>query len=166
MVLSVPTNPTDPSKMMDISVVPSNPNITVSGKCPKNGTIQELTLSWEEKDHVDKNNTLDRNITMVFMKNESSSEYGLSELKGTVEVRVVNKTKTTYVDISGVFSPILLETPVNKSYSCASDNPINLNVTWHGSGQYQPTPATVTGRHTRRWSRRSVSPTWCCCSPS
>lgn len=104
MGLSVPTNPNDPSKMIDISVDPSK-NVTVSGKCPINGTIQvikiketktwkndiyyfqELTLSWEDEDKVDKKNLLDRNITMVFMKNVTTSTYGISELKGTIEVR-------------------------------------------------------------------------------
>ena len=49
--------------------------------------FQELTLSWEDVDHDDKKNLLDRNITMVFMKNETSGVYGITEIKGTVEVR-------------------------------------------------------------------------------
>ena len=43
MGLSVPTNPNDPSKMIDISVDPSK-NVTVSGKCPINGTIQVIKI--------------------------------------------------------------------------------------------------------------------------
>ena len=40
LVLSVPTDPKDASKMIDISADPSNKNITVTGKCPKNATSQ------------------------------------------------------------------------------------------------------------------------------
>eukprot|EP00091_Calanus_sinicus_P019804 TRINITY_DN5117_c0_g1_i1.p1 TRINITY_DN5117_c0_g1~~TRINITY_DN5117_c0_g1_i1.p1 ORF type:complete len:154 (+),score=36.50 TRINITY_DN5117_c0_g1_i1:59-463(+) len=54
LVLSVPTDPKDASKMIDISVDPSTKNITVTGKCPENATSQELTLSWEDVDHDDK----------------------------------------------------------------------------------------------------------------
>merc|ERR1711970_698987 len=125
MVLSVPTN-------------------------PKNATTQELTLSWKDEDKIDKNNTLDRNITMVFMKNATTSTYGISELKGTVEVRVVNQANTTCVDLSGTFSPLLLETPVNKSYTCPSDSPINLKVTWHGSGKPSTTTTTTTTTTTKK----------------
>merc|ERR1711970_919782 len=149
MVLSVPTNTNDASKMIDISADPSK-NITVTGKCPKNATTQELTLSWKDEDKIDKNNTLDRNITMVFMKNVTTSTYGISELKGTVEVRVVNQTNTTFVDLSGTFSPLLLETPVNKSYTCPSDSPINLKVTWHGSGNPSTTTTTTTTTTTKK----------------
>merc|ERR1711970_547391 len=149
MVLSVPTNPNDPSKMIDISADPSK-NITVTGKCPKNATMQELTLSWEDEDKIDKNNTLDRNITMFFTKNVTTSTYGISEIKGTVEVRVVNQTNTSFVDLAGTFSPLLLETPVNKSYTCPSDSPINLKVTWHGSGKPSTTTTTTTTTTTKK----------------
>ena len=35
LVLSVPTDPNDATKKIDITVDPSNKNITVKGKCPK-----------------------------------------------------------------------------------------------------------------------------------
>merc|ERR1711892_647072 len=132
LVLSVPTDPKDASK-----------KITVTGKCPKNEPTQQLTLSWEDVDHDDKTNLLDRNITMIFLKNMTTGTYGIVDITGTVEVRVVNKTQSTFVDILGAFSPPLLETPLNKSYICPTDSPISLNVTWHGSG-IPTTPTTTT----------------------
>merc|ERR1711892_601980 len=144
LVLSVPTDPKDASKMIDITVDPSNKNITVTGKCPENGPTQQLTLSWEDVDHDDKTNLLDRNITMIFLKNMTTGTYGIVDITGTVEVRVVNKTQSTFVDILGAFSPPLLETPLNKSYICPTDSPISLNVTWHGSGIPTTTTTTTT----------------------
>jgi len=155
LVLSVPTDPKDASKMIDLSIDPSNKNITVSGNCPNNSNSQELTLSWEDVDHDDKKNVLDRNITMVFMKNTTTSSYGISEIKGTVEVRVVNRTQSTFVDIAGTFSPPLLETAVNKSYTCPSDSPISLNVTWHGSG----IPTTTTTKKTTTTTKKTTTTT-------
>ena len=104
LVLSVPTDPNDATKKIDITVDPSNKNITVSGKCPKTSKtqvnkkidrrfhlklviIQEITLAWKDADHADKSNTLDRNITMIFTKNENASSYGITEISGTIEVR-------------------------------------------------------------------------------
>merc|ERR1719154_979249 len=101
LMLSVPTDPYDATKKIDISIDPSNKNITVTGKCPPNSTIEEITLAWEDEDLVDKKNLLDRNITMVFKKNVNTSMYGITEISGTVEVRVVNKTESTFVDILG-----------------------------------------------------------------
>merc|ERR1711892_1089068 len=148
LVLSVPTDPKDASKMIDITVDPSNKNITVTGKCPENKPTQQLTLSWEDVDHDDKTNLLDRNITMIFLKNMTTGTYGIVDITGTVEVRVVNKTQSTFVDILGAFSPPLLETPLNKSYICPTDSPISLNVTWHGSTTTTTTTTTTTKKAT------------------
>ena len=38
LVLSVPTNPNDTSKHAELSLQPGRANVTVGGKCPKNGT--------------------------------------------------------------------------------------------------------------------------------
>ena len=38
LVLSVPTNPNDTSKHVELSLQPGRANVTVGGKCPKNGT--------------------------------------------------------------------------------------------------------------------------------
>ena len=87
LVLSVPTDPKDASKMIDITIDPSNKNISVTGKCPKNEPTQQLTLSWEDVDHDDKTNLLDRNITMIFLKNMTTGTYGIVDITGTMEVR-------------------------------------------------------------------------------
>merc|ERR1711892_661770 len=157
LVLSVPTDPKDASKMIDITVDPSNKNITVTGKCPKNEPTQQLTLSWEDVDHDDKTNLLDRNITMIFLKNMTTGTYGIVDITGTVEVRVVNKTQSTFVDILGAFTPPLLETPLNKSYICPTDSPISLNVTWHGSGI--PTTTTTTTKKATTTTKKTTTTT-------
>merc|ERR1711892_693097 len=159
LVLSVPTDPKDASKMIDITVDPSNKNITVTGKCPKNEPTQQLTLSWEDVDHDDKTNLLDRNITMIFLKNMTAGTYGIVDITGTVEVRVVNKTQSTFVDILGAFSPPLLETPLNKSYICSTDSPISLNVTWHGSGIPTTTTTTTTATTTTTTTKKTTTTT-------
>eukprot|EP00092_Neocalanus_flemingeri_P001655 GFUD01001765.1.p1 GENE.GFUD01001765.1~~GFUD01001765.1.p1 ORF type:complete len:357 (-),score=66.14 GFUD01001765.1:17-1087(-) len=143
LVLSVPTDPSDATQKIDITLDPSNKNVTVTGKCPKDSKTQEITLAWEDVDHIDKKNLLDRNITMIFTKNMNTSMYGITEISGTVEVRVVNKTGSSFVDIVGDFSSPLLETPVNQSYTCPSDGPISLNVTWPGSGTTTTTTTTT-----------------------
>merc|ERR1711892_215854 len=153
LVLSFPTDPKDASKMIDITIDPSNKNISVTGKCPKNEPTQQLTLSWEDVDHDDKTNLLDRNITMIFLKNMTTGTYGIVDITGTVEVRVVNKTQSTFVDILGAFSPPLLETPLNKSYICPTDSPISLNVTWHGSG----IPTTTTTKKTTTTTKKTTT---------
>merc|ERR1712123_149903 len=157
LVLSVPTDPKDASKMIDITIDPSNKNITVTGKCPKNEATQQLTLSWEDVDHDDKTNLLDRNITMIFLKNMTTGTYGIVDITGTVEVRVVNKTQSTFVDILGAFTPPLLETPLNKSYICPTDSPISLNVTWHGSGI--PTTTTTTTKKATTTTKKPTTTT-------
>merc|ERR1711892_512829 len=159
LVLSVPTDPKDASKMIDITIDPSNKNISVTGKCPKNEPTQQLTLSWEDVDHDDKTNLLDRNITMIFLKNMTTGTYGIVDITGTVEVRVVNKTQSTFVDILGAFSPPLLETPLNKSYICPTDSPISLNVTWHGSGIPTTSTTTTTTKKTTTTTKKPTTTT-------
>ena len=49
--------------------------------------LQDLTLAWKDVDHDDKNNTLDRNLTLSFAKNESSGFYGIIKVMGSAEIR-------------------------------------------------------------------------------
>jgi len=46
-----------------------------------------LTLSWEDIDHDDKTNLLDRNITLMVMKNITANTYGITNIEGVIEVR-------------------------------------------------------------------------------
>ena len=49
--------------------------------------LQTLTLSWEDEDHEDKSNLLDRNITLTVVKTSNGTKYGISKISGVVEVR-------------------------------------------------------------------------------
>ena len=49
--------------------------------------LQTLTLSWEDEDHEDESNLLDRNITLTVVKTSNGTKYGLSSISGVVEVR-------------------------------------------------------------------------------
>ena len=46
-----------------------------------------LTLSWEDTDHEDKSNLLDRNITLTVIKNVNANTYGITNIEGVIEVR-------------------------------------------------------------------------------
>lgn len=46
-----------------------------------------LTLSWEDIDHDDKSNLLDRNITLTIVKDAKASTYGVTHIEGVIEVR-------------------------------------------------------------------------------
>ena len=48
-----------------------------------------LTLSWEDIDHDDKTNLLDRNITLTVMKNITANTYGITNIEGVFEVRYI-----------------------------------------------------------------------------
>ena len=48
-----------------------------------------LTLSWEDIDHDDKTNLLDRNITLTVIKNITANTYGITNIEGVIEVRYI-----------------------------------------------------------------------------
>ena len=51
-----------------------------------------LTLSWEDIDHDDKSNLLDRNITLTVIKNVTANTYGITNIEGVIEVRYIKIT--------------------------------------------------------------------------
>ena len=48
---------------------------------------QELILSWEDQDHDDKSNLLDRNITLTITRDKKNGTYGVTHIAGVIEVR-------------------------------------------------------------------------------
>merc|ERR1711953_364085 len=142
--ITVPTDKLDLNKTITISVNPANKNVTAGGSCgpAQNGTKQELSLWWEDIDHENKTNLLDRNITLTITKDSKKGTYGVTHISGTFEVGIVNKTNSTFVNFEGDFPTALLITPVNMSYTCESEQSISLNGTWkHG---IHPPPHTTT----------------------
>merc|ERR1719500_1660809 len=69
-------------------------------------------------------------ISITFTKNGTgdSGTYGISSIAGMAEVVVEKKSK--YVHFSGSYSNPLMVTPINNSFTCATNEPISLNSTF------------------------------------
>merc|ERR1711936_515563 len=148
--ITVPTDKLNLNKTITISVNPANKNVTAGGSCgpTQNGTKQEMSLWWEDIDHENKTNLLDRNLTLTITKDQKKGTYGVTHISGTIEVRIVNKTNSTFVNFDGDFPTALLITPVNMSYTCESEQSLSLNGTWkHG---IHPIPITTTSTTTKK----------------
>ena len=90
MSLSLPSDPKNATKTMDITLDPSKKGVTATmmGSCDT--TEAGIQLTWKDMDSVNKNNTLDRMVSMTFTKNatkDGSGSYGVTAIMGMAEIK-------------------------------------------------------------------------------
>ena len=103
--ITVPTDKANLNKTITVSVNPANKNVTAGGSCGPAEQVdwrgnnlvifihniititQELSLWWEDIDHENKTNLLDRNLTLTITKDQKKGTYGVTHISGTIEVR-------------------------------------------------------------------------------
>jgi len=133
--------------------VPIPVGAVATGECNKND--QRLSLSWKVNEVNTTDKMLNRNLTVYFIRNDTSTPpvYGVNKIEGVYEtkhfIKMVNVTDpdtnvTTstnesfiqYVSFTSfTLSPVEFPTPVNRSYLCLDVGVVSMHAELHDTSE-------------------------------